>query len=84
MPTQYTAHRVDGLVLRADSLTRVVELLADTDGIERTTIATRQDGADLWHVYDSPEALDADPDGLYWFAEIVVDAGSYEHLFFRA
>lgn len=81
MQTQYVARTVDGIILRADSLTRVVEALADADGIARTSIATRQVGADLWHVYDSPEALDADPDGLYWFAEISVESLDYAAIF---
>ena len=84
MPILYTARTVDGLVIRADSLTMAVAHLADADGIERTEIATSQDGADLWRVYESHDALDADPDGVYWFAEITVETADYARLFFRA
>lgn len=82
MQTQYVARTIDGsLTIRADSLTLAVQALADADGIARTSIATRQHAADRWHVYDSPDALDADPDGLYWFAEISVESLDYAAIF---
>lgn len=84
MPTLYTARTVDGLVIRTESLTATVAALADADGIDQHMISTRQVRRDQWHVYESPDALDSDPDGIHWFARITVDSGDYGRLFFGA
>lgn len=63
-----------GIDVMRDSIPEVVAALAEIAEIDRMSVVTRQIGDDTWHVYSDQDRLDADRDGILWFARIEVYA----------
>lgn len=75
--TAYVGTTTLDIDVMRDSIGEVVEALADIAEIPRASCVTRQVNQDIWHVYANQGNLEADTDGILWFARIVLYAAPW-------